>query len=66
MKPKMVVLIVLAILAVIIAVQNVGMATLHLLFWSVGMSQIILTLLCLIIGFIAGYLVAKFPANKEK
>jgi len=66
MKPKVVVLIVLAVLAVIIAIQNAQVATLRLLFWSIGMSQIIWTLLCLVIGFVAGYLVAKVTAIPTK
>ncbi len=65
MQPKLVILIVLVILAVIVAVQNAQVATLHLLFWSLSMSQIILTLICLVIGFVAGYLVAKL-AGKNK
>lgn len=56
MKPKVIVILVLVILFLIILAQNTHVTTLHLLFWSISMSQIILIALALVGGFILGYL----------
>jgi uncharacterized integral membrane protein len=59
MKPMTVVVLVLVALFVIILVQNTQVVTLRLLFWKLGMSQIILVPLTMLIGFIIGFIVAK-------
>jgi uncharacterized integral membrane protein len=59
MKPMTIVILVLVALFVIILVQNTQVVTLRLLFWKLGMSQIILVPLTMLIGFIIGYLIAK-------
>ncbi len=59
MKPITIVILVLVALFVIILVQNTQVVTLRLLFWKLGMSQIILVPLTMLIGFIIGYIVAK-------
>ncbi len=56
MKPKVIVILVLVILFLIILAQNTQVTSLHLLFWSISMSQIILIAIILIGGFILGYL----------
>ncbi len=58
MKPKTIALIVLAVLSLIILIQNTHVTTVRLLFWSFPMSQILLILFMLIAGFLAGYIVA--------
>jgi len=57
-KPKVIVILVLVILFLIILAQNTHVTTLHLLFWSISMSQIILIAFVLVGGFILGYLTA--------
>jgi uncharacterized integral membrane protein len=59
MKSMTIVILVLVALFVIILVQNTQVVTLRLLFWKLGMSQIILVPLTMLIGFIIGYIVAK-------
>jgi uncharacterized integral membrane protein len=59
MKPMTIVILILVALFVIILVQNTQVVTLRLLFWKLGMSQIILVPLTMLIGFIIGYIVAK-------
>ncbi len=56
MKPKVIIILVLIVLFLIILAQNTHLTTLHLLFWSITMSQIILIALVLVGGFILGYL----------
>ena len=64
MKAMTIVILVLVALFVIILVQNTQVVTLRLLFWKIGMSQIILVPLTMLIGFIIGYIVAKITDNK--
>ena len=59
MKPTTIVILVLVALFVIILVQNTQVVTLRLLFWKIGMSQIILVPLTMLIGFIIGFIVAR-------
>jgi len=59
MKPKVIALLVLIVIALIIVLQNFHVVSFRIFFWAVDMSLIILTLLTLIIGFLAGYLTAK-------
>ena len=65
MKPKTIVILVLVALFLIILIQNTQVVTLRLLFWKVGMSQIILVPLTMVIGFILGYLVAKVTSGSH-
>ena len=65
MKPKTIVILVLVALFAIILIQNTQVVTLRLLFWKVGMSQIILVPLTMVIGFILGYLVARVTSGSH-
>jgi uncharacterized integral membrane protein len=65
MKPMTIVILVLVALFVIILVQNTQVVTLRLLFWKLGMSQIILVPLTMLIGFVIGYLVAKVTGGNH-
>jgi uncharacterized integral membrane protein len=65
MKPMTIVILVLVALFVIILVQNTQVVTLHLLFWKLGMSQIILVPLTMLIGFILGFIVAKVTGGNH-
>lgn len=60
MKPKVIVSLIVLLLAVIILFQNTQTVTLRFLFWQVSMSQVILMVLTLLIGFSLGYLATKF------
>ena len=59
MQAKTIVVLVLIGLFLIILVQNTQVVTLRLLFWKLGMSQIVLVPLTMLIGFIIGFIVAK-------
>lgn len=56
MKPKVIAILVLALLLIIILVQNLQTINFNVLFWSFGLSKLILILLSAVIGFITGYL----------
>lgn len=63
MKPKWIVSLVIVVLLSIFLLQNTQVVTLRLYFWSLSMSQIILIPLTLILGFVAGYIVAKLTGK---
>ena len=65
MKHKVFILFVIIILFLIFLIQNTQVVTLHLYFWKISMSQIILMPLIVIIGFIMGYIVARFNRKKK-
>lgn len=58
-NPKIIVVLVLAILLIIFLLQNTQVVNLRFYFWKISMSQIILIPLVLVVGFVAGYVVAK-------
>jgi uncharacterized integral membrane protein len=64
MKPKLIVSLVVVVLFLIFLFQNTQVVTLRLYFWSISMSQIILIPLTLILGFAAGYIVAKTAGKR--
>jgi uncharacterized integral membrane protein len=58
-RPKVIAIIVISVLALIILLQNLQTVTFRLFFWKVEVSQLLLVLLMLIIGYILGFLTAK-------
>jgi len=64
MKPKTVIIFILAGLFFIILLQNTQVVSLRLLFWSISMSRIILLPLLILIGFILGFFVGRKTADK--
>jgi uncharacterized integral membrane protein len=58
-KPKVWVPAIVVLLFLIVLFQNTDVVTLRVLFWDVSMSQVILIPLVLVIGFAAGFVVAK-------
>lgn len=61
MKPKTIIAIVLAVLALVIVVQNTQIVTVQFFFWRLYMSRIILILIMLVIGVVIGYSIGKIP-----
>ena len=64
MKAKNIIIIILAVIALILIVQNTRVVPLHLLFWQIWMSQIVLVILMLAIGFAIGFILAKTARKK--
>ena len=64
-RPKVIAIIVISILALIILLQNLHTVTFSMFFWTVEVSQLLLVLLMLIIGYVLGYLTAKLGGKKE-
>jgi putative membrane protein len=58
-KPKSIIAIILAVLALVIVIQNTQVVSLQLFFWQVYMSRIVLIILMLAIGIAMGYIIAK-------
>jgi uncharacterized integral membrane protein len=63
---KTIAIIVVFVLFLIFLFQNTSVVTLHLYFWEVSMSQIILIPLVLLVGFAAGFAVAKLTGKKKQ
>lgn len=59
MEGKLVLIIVLIVLALIIMFQNKDAVAFQMLFWSIGISKILMILMILIVGFAIGYITAK-------
>ncbi len=59
MEGKLVLIIVLIALALIIMFQNKEAVNFQVLFWSIGISKILMILMILIVGFAIGYITAK-------
>jgi uncharacterized integral membrane protein len=57
-KVKIIAIVVLAIIAIILMLQNMGSVTTRIVFAKVDMPQTILLLVTLAIGFVAGMIVA--------
>jgi uncharacterized integral membrane protein len=65
MKAKVWIIIVIAILLLIILVQNTGPVTLNLFFWGITMPQILLLFFSIIIGLVIGYIIRLFSKKKR-
>lgn len=64
MKAKSIIIIVLAIVALILIVQNTEVVPIQLLLWRIWMSRIVLIILMLAIGFGIGFVLAKLGGRK--
>ena len=56
MKPRVIIILLLVVLAIIFIVQNTHVVSVDFLFLKFQMSQIIMIVLMLMIGFFIGYL----------
>jgi len=66
MKPKTIIILIIAALFLTILLQNTQVVTLRLYFWQLTMSRIILLVVTLLVGFIVGYVVAKVTTRGRK
>lgn len=62
-RVKLIAAAVLAVLCLIVVVQNTEVVTVRFLIWEAALSQVILLLLVLLAGFLLGYLVARLRAR---
>lgn len=58
MKPRLIIILVLVVLAIVFIVQNTQLVSVNFLLLEFQMSQIIMIVLMLLIGFFIGYLAA--------
>lgn len=66
LKPKLILFLVVALIALIMIAQNAQYVTVRFLFWSVLTSQIVLIVLMIGFGFIMGFLVGKLTGRGRK
>ncbi|MCK4774634.1 MAG: LapA family protein, partial [Candidatus Krumholzibacteria bacterium] len=55
-RPKVIAIIVVSVLALILLFQNIDIVTFRVFFWSGEVSQLVLVILMLAIGYILGFL----------
>ena len=60
MKPKVIIYLVIAVVILIVLVQNTHVVSLRLLFWEITMFQFLALGFAVILGFVAGYLTSSF------
>ena len=65
MKAKVWIIIVIAVLLLIILVQNTGSVTLNLFFWEITMPQILLLFISIIIGLVIACVICLFSKKKR-
>lgn len=65
MKAKLIVILVAVVLALIILIQNTHTVTFRMLFWKAEISQLLLVLIMLVIGFVLGYVVASLTGRRK-
>lgn len=66
MKHKQAAVLLLALVLVIIVVQNSDVADIRILFWKISMSMIILIFFVALLGFAIGYLTNHFLRERKK
>ncbi|MDH4220671.1 MAG: LapA family protein [Candidatus Aminicenantes bacterium] len=65
MKPKVIIILILLVLSLIFVIQNTTIVEVQLFFWKISMARIIMLSFLLLVGFIIGYLVAKFSEERK-
>jgi uncharacterized integral membrane protein len=65
-NPKVIAGLVVGVLFVIFLFQNMDDVALRLYFWQVSMPKIILVPLAILVGFVAGFVVAKITGRPRK
>jgi len=66
LKPKLILFLAVAFLAVIMLAQNAQYVTVRFLFWSVLTTQIVLIIVMIAFGFIMGFLVGKLTGRGRR
>jgi len=65
-NPKVIAGLVVGVLFVIFLFQNMDEVALRVYFWQVSMPKIILVPLAILVGFVAGFVVAKITGRPRK
>jgi uncharacterized integral membrane protein len=66
MNAKIVIIIVILSLFLILTLQNTDVAFFKVFFWDIEMSRIVFMFISLLIGFIAGFVIAKVTGMEHK
>ena len=64
-NPKLITVVVVAVLFLIFLMQNTQVVTLRLYFWKIAISQVVLILLVMLIGFVIGYVLKNWKKKKR-
>ena len=66
MTPKGWAILVVALLVLILMLQNLGNISVQLFFWRIDIPLVLLILLTTVIGFIIGYFISSVSPKKRK
>lgn len=66
MKSRVIFILVIAVLALVLLLQNAQQVVFRFLFWSVQASQLLLVVLMLGFGFIIGFVTGKLSGRGKK
>ncbi len=61
--PKIIVIFILMALFAVILIQNTQVVTMRIFFWKIAVSEVILVPSLLLLGFVVGFLVAKWKGK---
>ncbi len=65
-RVKQVLLIIILVLLIIVMVQNAAPVQFHFLNWTYDVSQLLLVLIVFAVGFLGGFVTAKWPKRKAE
>jgi uncharacterized integral membrane protein len=65
-KAKLITIVAVSVLALVIVLQNTEVTRTRILFWSMQMSQALLLILTLVLGFVIGVLIAGYSLRKKR
>jgi uncharacterized integral membrane protein len=65
-KIKLAAIVILSIVALVVVLQNTGVTRTQILFWPLEMSQALLLILTLVLGFVIGVLVTSYFLRKKR
>lgn len=61
--PKTIVVFILIVFFAVILIQNTQVVTMRIFFWKIAVSEVILVPSLLLLGFVVGFLVAKWKSK---
>lgn len=66
MHYRLITILVIIGIIVILIIQNAALVEIHLLFWTITMSRVLLMFILLAVGIIAGWLLHGYSIHRKK
>lgn len=65
MKYKLIISLIIICIIVIFIIQNAAIAEIHILFWTIEMSRVLLMFILLVVGMITGWLINSYSSHRR-